>query len=61
MNIVQVLRGDFEEISFTHVYREFNHRVDTLSKEALTVQEGVLIEQEFRDNSPQAVVQKVLF
>jgi ribonuclease HI len=60
MDRIQVLKGDFDEIYFIHVYREFNHKAYTLSKEALTVQEGVLIEQEVKDNTPQEVVQKVL-
>jgi len=59
MNKVQVMKGVFEDISFTHVYGEFNHRVYTLSKEVLIVQEDVLIEQEFKDNFSHVEIQKV--
>jgi ribonuclease HI len=51
----------FEEISFSHVYREFNYKADKLSKEALILQEGHLIEQEFRDNIPLDENPKVTF
>lgn len=61
MDRIQVLKGDFDGVSFIHVYREFNHKADTLSKQALTVQKGVLIEQVVKDNTPQAVVQEVPF
>ena len=43
----------FEQISFAHIYRDFNHKVDQLSKEALGLQEGILLENEVRDNIPQ--------
>jgi hypothetical protein len=33
----------FEEVSFAHVYGEFNHKVDHLSKEALVLEEGCLL------------------
>ena len=38
----------FEFISFSHIYREFNSKADTLSKDALSLQEGTLLAQEFR-------------
>jgi ribonuclease HI len=62
MDRIQVLKGDFDGVSFIHVYREFNHKADTLSKEALTVQEGVLIESSNNRSRiiPLAAVQKVL-
>jgi ribonuclease HI len=45
MDIIQRLKGEMEELTYIHIYREFNHREDNLSKEAITVQEGVLIEK----------------
>jgi hypothetical protein len=29
---IQALKGDFDEISFIHVYREFKNKENTLSK-----------------------------
>lgn len=42
----------FEEVSFAHVYREFNHKVDQLSKEALILEEGCLLGLEIKDHTP---------
>lgn len=39
----------FVSVSFTHIYRELNEEADILSKMALALQPGVLIEEEFRD------------
>jgi len=36
---------------------EFNKNVDQLSKEALTLQERLLVEQGFRDNMPMSSIQ----
>ena len=36
------LQPSFETIHFNHVYREFNTEVDTLSKQALTIQPGII-------------------
>jgi hypothetical protein len=33
----------FEEICFSRIFREFNARADLLSKEAILLQEGILI------------------
>jgi hypothetical protein len=48
MGIIQEIKGYFDEIYFIHVYRDLNHTENTLSKEALLVQEGVLIEHRSR-------------
>ena len=32
----------FEALNFNHVYREFNLEVDKLSKQALSIQPGVI-------------------
>lgn len=44
MNQFLEVKGKFEEIFFSHVYREFNTIADKLSKEALILQEGLLSE-----------------
>lgn len=36
---------------FVHIYKEFNYKVGFLSKEAITLQEGALVKQEFRENA----------
>ena len=36
-------RSNFKEISFQHIYREYNNMADTLSKEALTLGDGILL------------------
>ena len=38
----------FENISFKHVYSEFNHLADQLFKEALRIEEGHIQYQEFQ-------------
>lgn len=43
-------RRQFADISFKHIFRENNSHAGKLSKEALSLQEGLLIEQEFKDN-----------
>jgi ribonuclease HI len=48
MNQFLEVKEKFEDISFSHVFREFNSIADQLSKEALLLQEGLLYEQEFR-------------
>jgi ribonuclease HI len=46
------IRALFEEVSFAHIFREFNHKVDHLSKEALALEEGMLSVQEVKDHIP---------
>jgi hypothetical protein len=48
MHIVLELSNIFYFISFKHIYREFNTKVDLLSKDALSLQKGILEAQEFR-------------
>jgi len=36
--------------SFTHIYREANSQADKLSKESLSMQEGMFAELDFKDN-----------
>lgn len=45
---VMEVKLQFEFISFSHVYREFNTKADSLSKEALSLPEDSLLTQEFR-------------
>lgn len=61
MDRIQKLKGEIEELTYIHIYTEFNHRADNLSKQAITVQEGVLIEQVTKDNTTLPAVQKLLF
>jgi hypothetical protein len=42
------VKEKFEEVSFNQIFREFNTRANLLSKEALSLQEWILREQEFR-------------
>jgi hypothetical protein len=55
------LRALFEDISFAHIYRNFNHKAYQLSKEALRLEEGVLNVQEYRDSIPLVVEVLTLF
>ena len=48
MNKVLEVKNGFNDISFHHIYREFNSKVNQLSKEALLLQKGFLSKQEFR-------------
>jgi hypothetical protein len=51
----------FEEVSFAHVYREFNHKVDQLSKEALILEEVFLLVHEIKDHTPTYLILLHLF
>jgi hypothetical protein len=42
----------FEEVSFAHVYREFNHKIDELSKEALILEEVFLRVHDIKEHTP---------
>ena len=42
------VKKNFEEISFAHIYKEFNIKADLLSKESLTMQEILLEKQVFK-------------
>lgn len=46
---VSKVKIQFIEISLTHIFREFNLQADSLSKDALLMHEGILSEQEFKD------------
>ena len=41
----------FSEISFSNIYRNFSGQADKLYKEAFSLQEGLLSEQEFKEES----------
>jgi hypothetical protein len=43
MEKLREIRNLFEMVSFEHVYRELNEIADQLSKEVLTLQEGLVI------------------
>jgi hypothetical protein len=47
----------FEEVSFAHVYQEFNHKVDQLSKEALILEEVCFLVPEIKDHTPTYMIQ----
>ena len=51
----------FEEVSFAHVYREFNHKDDQLSKETPILEEGCLHIQEIKDHTPTNLIHLQLF
>jgi ribonuclease HI len=51
----------FEEVSFSHVYREFKHKDDQLSKEALILEEGCLLVHEIKDHTPTNLIHLRLF
>ena len=40
----------FKEINFHHIYREYNSKVDKLSKEALVLDEGLLLYREWKNS-----------
>ena len=46
---ILALKSHFSTISFTHIYREYNSSADSLSKEALTLDMGVLKCKEYYD------------
>ena len=39
---IRSLQPSFEAIQFSHIYREFNTIADTLSKQALAIQPGII-------------------
>ena len=39
---IQAMKPSFESITFSHIYRELNTEVDTLSKLALAIQQGII-------------------
>ena len=43
---IQSLKSSFRRISFGHVYRELNMEADSLSKQALAYQRGLLETEE---------------
>jgi hypothetical protein len=51
----------FEEVSFSHVYQEFNHKVDQLSKETHILEEGFLLVHEIKDYTPTNLILLQLF
>ena len=44
------LISSFDHIDINHIYREINHEVDTLSKEASIGDEGFLYWEEYIEN-----------
>ena len=51
MNKNSEVKVKFSEISLSHIYINFSGQADKLSKEAFSVQEGLLSEQEFKEES----------
>ena len=51
MNKNSEVKVKFSEISLSRIYRNFSGQADKLSKEAFFVQEGLLSEQEFKEES----------
>ena len=49
MNQVMEVIATFEFIFLTHIYKELNTHVDSLSKETLTLQEGTLVVHEYKE------------
>ena len=49
MNQVKEVISTFELIFLTHIYKEFNTPVDSLSKETLTLQEGTVVVNEYKE------------
>ena len=39
---IRALQPTFEVVLFNHIYREYNTEVDTLSKQALAIQPGII-------------------
>jgi ribonuclease HI len=46
---LKILSSHFSPIHFMHIYRELNGSADTLSKEALSLNENVLVVEEFAE------------
>lgn len=47
MNRIKNLQGVFQDLSFQHIFREFNRKADALSKEALGFDEGLMAFKQF--------------
>jgi hypothetical protein len=43
MDIIREVSNKFVYVSFQHVFRELNEKVDKISKESLLLQEGLLV------------------
>ena len=42
LRAIQSLQPSFETLHFNHVYKEFNTKADTLYKQALAIQPGII-------------------
>jgi len=51
----------FNRISFTHVYRELNTKADALSKDGLSLTEGILHLEEFLEDNEHVSFQEAMF
>jgi hypothetical protein len=51
----------FGDVSFDHVYRDFNPKVDQLSKEALILEEVFLLVHDIKDYNPTDLILLNLF
>ena len=59
--VIEVKEIFEEELSFSHVYREFNVIVDQLSKESLLLHESNLFEQDFRGGTQVSASKRPLY
>ena len=51
MNKNSEVKMNFSEISLSHIYRNFSGQADKLSKESFSIQERLLSEEEFKEDS----------
>ena len=61
MNQVKEVISTFELIFLTHIYKEFNTHVDSLSKENMTLQEGTLVVHDYKETLSFSELQKTLY
>ena len=48
MHKVMEVKFQFDFISFSHMYRYFNTKANSISKDVIALQEGTLVIQEFK-------------
>lgn len=54
---IRELQESFDSISIEHIYMNFNHRDDSLSKQAISLVEGLLVSKELHDEEALPEVQ----
>jgi len=58
---IQDLQESYEDIIINHTYKVYNHKEDFLSKEALGLDDGLLVFTEFLEGEPLPEVSRMIY